>query len=606
MKTQNANHDSQAEGLLAPVGTPLAPGLRAICVFATWGLLLLAQPGLIGRDGQGWIAFFALVPWALAASRPGRLARTIEWAGATFGLCGFAFWMRYLLPGAVFPMGAVPAVYMVLAGVLLRHLHGRWPLALAVPMAWLAGESVRFSLDAPLSFGWWRLGTLAHGDFWYSEGARVFGVWGLSFGMAAWAGWIADRLRKGGPGKGWVSHGVGLGVPVGVILAGQLVAPPEMGKGPRVMVVTPGLEQELKSAAEDRVLTMTVDPLQLTLDGIGEARRAGEEMPDLVAFGETMLEGFSIEPGVWQALEKGQNAPKFTGRTWREEDLRFAQQILDQNVGMLLGLETPPAVWLQRYDHPWLRMAQRGEKILPEGTSLFSGVQGMVVREGEIWRKNGARIWNPEGKPGKLASKVHLVPAAENPYPAAHMPWMLEIIQRVGGYIPDFVTDGHASVLDFQGRAGRGYRVGALVCYDNSYDDPFTGAFGDGEGLDFYLVPSNEAWYEESVLMDHMLAFTRLAAIFTGRSVLRATNSGASALVGPSGRILDLLEQDGRHKMVRGTLRVDVPVPVESGARTPYIRTRAAQVGAYWLLLLGLVLGAHFGREKGNRDLSAH
>ncbi|HRV82187.1 MAG TPA: nitrilase-related carbon-nitrogen hydrolase, partial [Planctomycetota bacterium] len=117
----------------------------------------------------------------------------------------------------------------------------------------------------------------------------------------------------------------------------------------------------------------------------------------------------------------------------------------------------------------------------------------------------------------------------------------------------------------------------------------FLGVQG-GQGVDFHLVASNEAWYEESVLMDHMLAFSRLEAIQVGRSVLRATNSGASALFGPDGRLLALLEQDGRHKMVRGTLRVTVPVPKRDadGAAplTPYVRTRRIQAWAFGILVL--------------------
>ncbi len=597
---------SSKSGLLAPGTVSLARLPRALAVFATWGLLLLSQPGLFNRDGFGWAAFFALIPWALAASRPGPWARRIEWAGATFGLCGFAYWMRYLLPGAVFPMGAVPAIYMVIAGGLLRRLNRTWPLALAVPMAWLAGESVRFFLDAPLSFGWWRLGTLSHADFWYSEGARVFGVWGLSFGMAAFAGWVADRLRSGATLRGsFLSYGVGLGAPLAVILAGTLVAPPAMEKGPRVLVVTPGLEQSLKSEAEDEWLVRVVDPYQMISDCIEMARAAGEPMPDLVAFGETMTMGLSVEPPVWAALQAGSNAPEFAGRQWQTGQVQSLADRLQFTIDLLMGDARPNDAFVQAYEQDWLPKAMAGQPPMPPGTSLFAGVVGMVERDGKIWRKNAAQIWGPDGKGGALASKVHLVPAAENPYPAAYLPWLLSIIHKVGGYIPDFVTDGHSSVLPFGTRDGREYRVGVLICYDNSYDDPFTGVHG-GPGTDFHLVASNEAWYEESVLMDHMLAFSRLAAIYSGRAVLRATNSGSSALVGPDGRILQLLQEGGRHKMVRGTLMVDVPVPKGAQAGgdrelTPYIETRRAQVGAFWLLLLGLLLGPHFSSRVGNR-----
>ncbi|MEZ6021200.1 MAG: nitrilase-related carbon-nitrogen hydrolase [Planctomycetota bacterium] len=567
-------------------GAELRPLARLLAVLAAWGLLLLAQPGLFGRDGQGWLAWFALIPWAWAASRPGKRAKTIEWIGASFGLCGYAFWMRYLLPWAVYPMGMVPALYMVAGGVLLRFLVRRWPLALAVPLAWLAAESVRFTLEAPFSFGWWRVGSLVHAEPWYAAGARVFGVWGLSFGMAAFAGWVVDRLNGGIRGRSWaLSWMVGLGAPALVWAAGAATAPPATTAGPRVLVLTAGLEQSLKQSSSDPMLTRVVDPIELAFEGTGALQQRGESPPDLVALGETMLPAVSADPDVAQALAQGTNAPDFAGRPWQAEDLQDQSLWLNQILGWLQGAERPPIPLGQKYPHAWLHSERPP---LPAGTPVFAGVEGLVVRDGHLWRVNGARIWDGAGQPGPLASKVHLVPAAENPYPAAYLPFLLNIIRRVGGYIPDFVTLGGPGALEFTGRDGRDWRAGVLICYDNAFDDPFLGVQG-GAGVDFHMVASNEAWYERSVLMDHMIAFSRLAAISVGRSVLRVTNSGATCLVGPDGTLLDLLEVEGEHKMVRGTLLAEVPVPVvvEGGERprTPFVRTRSAQTWGFWLVL---------------------
>ncbi|MDF1839352.1 MAG: hypothetical protein P1V35_15905 [Planctomycetota bacterium] len=586
-----------------PDSAQIRPLTRAVGLLITWGLLLLSQPGLIGRDGLGFLAFVALIPWVWVTSRPGPRAKLIEWFVNGLGLCGFAFWMRYLLPWAVLPMGFVPALYLVVGGVILRRLAGRYPLALAAPMAWMAAEIVRFTLPSPWSFGWWRVGTLTHADFWFSSGARTFGVWGLSFALAAVAGWVVDRLRRH-QGPGWLSHSVGLGAPLAMVLAGILVPAPETVPGPRVLVLTPGLEQDLKARTTDYWHTFLVDPVQCLVEGLADARDGGEPEPDLVAFGETMMPGLSVDPAALAAFEGGANAPEFTGRVWSARLLDEGIWTLNSALEVLQGrnLERSRfAEGLQRngYSEPWLKDLSAGRAPLPADTAIFSGVEGLVERDGFLWRVNGAQIWDGGGKPGALASKLHLVPAAEDPFPAAHVPFLLNTIKEVGGYIPDFVSDDRSTVLEFDGRDGRSWRVGALICYDNSYDDPFTGVHG-GAGVDFHLVASNEAWYERSVLMDHMLAFTRLAAIMGGRSILRATNSGASALVGPDGRILSLLQQDGEHKMVRGTLRVTVPVPVRGGgvgasgppARTPYVRSWPFQAGLFWVCLAILLFSS--------------
>jgi apolipoprotein N-acyltransferase len=574
----------------------IRPLHRALGLLATWFLLLLSQPGLVGRDGLGLLAFVALIPWVWVVSLPGPRAKRVEWFVNGLGLCGLAFWMRYLLPWAVLPMGFVPAFYLVAGGVLLRRLAGRYPLALAAPMAWMAAEVVRFTVPAPWSFGWWRMGTLTHADFWFSSGARTFGVWGLSFALAAFAGWVVDRFRKP-QGAAWISHVVGLGAPLAMVLAGAFVPAPEMVDGPRVVVLTPGLEQSLKANSADSWHTFLVDPVQSLVEGLAEAREAGEPEPDLVAFGETMMKGLSVEPSAIEAFENGANAPAFTGRVWTprvlDEEVWRLKSALEVLQGRnLQGNMLAKGLIKRGYSEPWLEALAQGRAPLPMDTPIFSGVEGLVERDGFLWRVNGARIWDANGKPSQLASKVHLVPAAEDPFPAAHMPFLLNTIKEVGGYIPDFVSDDQSTVLSFKGRDGRSWLVGTLICYDNAFDDPFTGVHG-GAGVDFHMVASNEAWYERSVLMDHMLAFTRLAAIMSGRAILRATNSGSSALVGPDGRILSLLQQDGEHKMVRGTLRVTVPVPAQGGGagsgnsppKTPYVRFWPIQAGLFWLCL---------------------
>jgi apolipoprotein N-acyltransferase len=110
--------------------------------------------------------------------------------------------------------------------------------------------------------------------------------------------------------------------------------------------------------------------------------------------------------------------------------------------------------------------------------------------------------------------------------------------------------------------------------------------------VDFHLIASNEAWYRRSVEMDHMLAFSRMIAAATGRSVLRATNSGISALIGPDGSLLEVLEGPDGPKMARGVGTWTVPVPVRDGAgrapRTVFVLTERAQLLG-WLLAIALL-----------------
>ncbi|HTF90285.1 MAG TPA: hypothetical protein VK843_17855, partial [Planctomycetota bacterium] len=93
--------------------------------------------------------------------------------------------------------------------------------------------------------------------------------------------------------------------------------------------------------------------------------------------------------------------------------------------------------------------------------------------------------------------------------------------------------------------------------------------------LDFHLVASNEAWFLGDQENDQMMAFSRLAAIQTGRSIVRATNSGISAVIDPAGKEVARLVVQGRDREVAGTLRADVPVPLaaERARHTIYVDT---------------------------------
>ena len=103
---------------------------------------------------------------------------------------------------------------------------------------------------------------------------------------------------------------------------------------------------------------------------------------------------------------------------------------------------------------------------------------------------------------------------------------------------------------------------------------------------------SNEAWYRDSLDMDQMVAFERLDAIATGRSVVRATNSGVSCVLDPSGALLGRIEDaEGRRKMVAGHLAVQVPVPVRR-TWTPWARTYRWQPWLWAALCLAILASA--------------
>lgn len=594
--------DSATSGSVAARGANSVPfGVRFLAALGTWLLFYFSTPGIGRAGGFGHIAFLALAPWGLWCSRPGPKAFLAEWLAGTLGLALVFGWLCHVVPGITVPISMVLALYFALGGVVLRRLARRVPLALAVPVAWMAFEMLRWYLPHPLSVGWIRLGTMAHDTGWLAGSARIFGVWGLSYMFAAFGGWFADLRRIKGadaahpaPFSRRTCTLFGLAPVVTVIALSYATSAPETIDGPRVMIVQPAIAQERKNFAADPFREYYADVCSLTAEGLAEIRAAGEPTPDLVAWGEAMLISPVTEAGLAAAFRSGARPLPWTEHRLDVEhitnmvlwEMGCVQAVLFGERKLLARVIAARFEELARSGHAWAQGVLDGEAMLPEGTSFLAGAVYFFVEDGAIRRQNAVFLWEPDGLHNRSApaAKVQLVPGAE--YMAGLERWdaVRRVAKAVGGYIPDMLPGERTEVLSLRTQRGR-VRIATTVCFDNAFDGPYTVPVREGE-VDFHLIASNEAWYETGVEMDQMVAFARLRAIMTGRSLVRVANAGISIVIDPEGRDVALLELDGRRKMVRGTLRATVPIPVRdaSGAapKTFYVRTERWQIGAWW------------------------
>jgi len=509
------------------------------------------------------------------------------------GLALLWAWMMRLLPWLIVPFATIPALWIVCGGIFLRRLARGWPLALAVPAAWFLAEFLRWVLPAPLSFGWWRLGSFLHDLDWLAGSSRVWGTWGLTWIAAAFAGWLADLSGGGHRARARLGvHALGLGPLLLGLVLGAAVPAPATKPGPRLLLVQPGITQEIKVYSADPFRDLYLDAVRLTREGLAGADGA----VDLVCWGETMLPFTLDEGGAYEAWGDGARPPDYSGKSLEAVDFRLAAGSIEALVGGALFGREGALDALRGYWRGRLAAAGVATPLLPPGTAFLSGVDTWVAHRGTIRRRNAAALWDREGRLAGVAAKSHLVPAAEAPGFWTEIGPLLRLMRAVGGYVPDFVAAERTGVLSLAG-GERTWRFGASICYDNAFDDPFAAPAGD---VDLHLVLSNEAWYEDSLEMDHMVAFTRLAAISSGRSVVRATNSGISGVMDPRGRFTGVVERGGERKMVRGTSLIAVPVPAEGRPRTVWVRTFRWQPWAWaGLALLCLVSGPR-GRA-GNR-----
>jgi len=508
-----------------------------------------ASPGVTGQDGSVVLAVLAVALWAGTSVQPPgprwKLAWLVEWAGGSLAGGLMMWWVTYVVGFGVAYIGAGWGVYFVVMGALLRQLARRLPLPLAAGLAWTAVELVRALVPPPFGLGWFRLGYYCHAETWLSGSARVLGVEGLTFVLAALGGGLAAlalerRLRPSVLASALVPL-------VLAALLARLVPAPPMVDGPRVLLVQPGFTQRRKQHDDWRAnLAFSRD---LTHRAVTEAGPA-----DLVCWGESMLYVPIFTPAAEAAIRAGTANAAPWDQAWTAKDLdTYGQFERDLVAGDLMGLEGV-------------------QRSFPRGASFSVGTECFDLVEGVLRRQVALVLYDGAGNRSLPALKQYLVPLGETFFGLERFAWFRDLAFRAAGYIPDLMAGDETGILELRGRDGRSYHVSGSVCFDNAHPWPYLDALRAGP-VDFHLVASNEAWYESSCEMDQMMAFSRVYALMTGRSFVRATNSGVSAVIGADGR------EVGRVRDTQGTDRAvaafgawNVPVPAPgSAAATPYV-----------------------------------
>jgi apolipoprotein N-acyltransferase len=231
-------------------------------------------------------------------------------------------------------------------------------------------------------------------------------------------------------------------------------------------------------------------------------------------------------------------------------------------------------------------------RVIPPGTLFVTGAEDYVEREGLARRANSIFVFGEGGARIGSGSKIHLVPGGETLAGLERFAWVRDTAFELANYVPDLVAGERTGVVELPLRDGRKVLVGLTVCFDNTYDGPYTEPVRRGP-LDFHLITSNEAWYVETWEFDQMLAFSRCIAAATGRSMVRATNSGISIVIGPDGRdVARLVGEGGKDRNAPGVLVADVPIPVGDPGPTLYARVEPWLRGLWIVLPAVLLLAA--------------
>lgn len=79
--------------------------------------------------------------------------------------------------------------------------------------------------------------------------------------------------------------------------------------------------------------------------------------------------------------------------------------------------------------------------------------------------------------------------------------------------------------------------IGCAVCYESVYGEYYTGYIN--KGAEAMTIITNDAWWGDTPGYRQHLSYASLRAIETRRAIARCANTGISAIISPSGEILE-------------------------------------------------------------------
>jgi len=503
--------------------------LRYAAALACASALLLVPA--FPRYDQGWLAYVALVPLLVALHRQRPLR--------AFALCLlFGLVLSMTLSRSMLLIEGVRVWHFALMGLFLAAPFGLFgaavaavsrrgvPFWAAVPVFWVCIEYLRGHAGF-LSLPWGMLGHTQHGYLPMIQVASVTGVYGVSAVVALVNAAVADALVRRRPVRpAALAAGVAL---AGVLLFGvfRLAATPG-DTGFRVTLIQGNIPQGIKWD-RSRVRAHFQKHVALT-------RHAAESgATDLIIWPESTVPAALL----------------------RSTEMRGAISALAHEAAapIVVGTSTGPKLGGVRFEP------------VP---SVDGGEAFRIVRSSPY---NAAVLVTTQGTVGGEYRKRRLLPFAEYlPYP--QLPWPRHLRERAGHLLP-----GNRAGL-FRVPGGGNRVAGVLICWESIFPELARDTVRGG--ADFLVDITNEAWFLDTATPYQFLAMNVFRAVENGVPVVRAANTGISALIAPTGRVLGRVTDGVRETFVSGFLTHVLP------GRTPdTFYTRHGDLFAQVVVVLG-------------------
>ena len=460
---------------------------------ATSGLLLAAAFPPIDA---GPLAFVALVPLLVACrgASPRRAARLGFLTGAVFHLI-LLYWLvivmtRYgglpLAAGAGFLLilAAYLAAYVALFAFLVAAAAARWgrvpSLLLAAPL-WVGLEVIRGTILT--GFPWGTIGYTQHAVLPVLQAAAAGGVHLLSLLVAAGSAGVVLLVDRS-PAAGARLAGAGLLAAIGLatLLGARAIPPrsdPAPGEGIEVAAIQANVPQDRKWRPEEEAAIVA----------------------DLLA-----MSGTAADSGATLVVWPESSSP-----------LSFRRPVEAARPDGGVDHRVEP-----RADY----LGQVAALARGRGITLIAGSVDYRFEEGAWRATNSAFVVGPDGVLGPAYDKTHLVPFGEY-VPLGRVLFFVD--RMVQGAIADFIPGRSFAPLPTPAGA-----AGAFICYEAIFPGLVRRVARDA---DFLVNITNDAWFGRSAAPRQHLAMAAVRAVENRKWLLRAANTGISAVVDPAGRV---------------------------------------------------------------------
>jgi apolipoprotein N-acyltransferase len=391
--------------------------------------------------------------------------------------------------------------------------------ALIIPLAWTAVEFFRAEV-ALTGYAWGALAYPLIAKPWLSSPASAFGVYFVSFLACVPAGVLAEELL-GARGARRRSIAT-LALACLAFLVGALGTPDIRPSGTiNVGVVQTNLPQDNK-------LSWSLDQAMNDMDRflvLTRAAAASEPRPDVIVWPETMVPGGTLSPDAIESLRREQIVRRFDvdGQEHSLPAIWFAEQLLDTQqalgVPMLVGAEGTDGFKVERTPNGGIRLT-------------------WDRRFNSVFEINHGAIQPTRYDKGRLTPFGEFFPYIR------HWPWLQHVMLDAGARGMSFnLSEGTSrEVFEIPAHASPSpVRVVTPICFEvtsSAYMRALVYEHGERRA-DVIVTPTNDGWFGVSKEgRDHHLLMARWRCVELNIPMVRAANTGVSAFIDASGRIL--------------------------------------------------------------------